>query len=110
MDDRELIAMAIYGSGLVTGGRAFHVAERGRKKQAYLMADAALAALGDRLLPELHEDVVEVRAYLRAITNRWDADAYHADDEEDARWTGSGPTIAAAIRSALSQTGERETA
>lgn len=101
MDDRERIAMAIYGSGLVTGGRAFHVAEGGRKEQAYLMADAVLAALGDRLLPEVPEGWWVGDIIWKNPPGNYKANLYTADCLD--RKQSYGLTIADAIRDALKE-------
>lgn len=66
-------------------------------------ADAVLAVIGDRLLPELPEgwriDFVEWERYER-IKSQYVARVARIDDDDKYR-DGTGPTIPAAIRDAM---------
>lgn len=110
MTDRELVARAILGtnlSGPWNGGIS-------QDDHSFKQADAVLAALGDRLMPELPENWWSIELYksLDGTVSRWDDDppipAGHVyadmwDDAEGPILSGTGPTPAAAIRAALEQ-------
>lgn len=98
MDDRERIATAL-----------FHA--RHESDDDFDLADAVLAALGDRLLPELPEAWVMKRLeWLAFYPNlfgitmaRIDGIGYVVQERY-----GAGPTIAAAIREALGEVRKEE--
>jgi hypothetical protein len=100
MNDRERIARVI-----VTASDEYFDGDEPTEQWANTMADAVLAALGDRLLDEaplrdkLHDS--SGRIILTMTIGGWEA---RLEWYRDHLGTGTGPTIAAAIKDALEAT------
>jgi hypothetical protein len=100
MSDRELIARVI-----VAASDTYYDGDEPAEQWANTMADAVLASLGDRLLDEaplrdkLHDS--SGRIILTMTIGGWEA---RLEWYRDHLGTGTGPTIAAAIKDALEAT------
>ena len=108
MSDRELIARAIRDAaerGTVPDGMTDqdeidnHIMET--------LADAVLAAIGDRLLPPLPDNINELHIHFHYLKNGnhevWVFGDYRKGSGYRIEEDGEGPTLTAAIQDALSK-------